>query len=158
MTQYEFYALLLAGMSFIVAGIALGWNIFRDCINRPKLKIDIFLANVYFPQGKLPDVISIHITNVGKQPINIKAHGFQMKDKTTAIFPEIMGAFDMKCLEPYGRLDVTASNEVLKELVKHAHKMRAFLVSDTSGKTWKSGRRCFNALKKNLTMQQDKQD
>lgn len=31
--------------SFIVSGIALGWNIYRDCIDRPKIRIKAYIAD-----------------------------------------------------------------------------------------------------------------
>lgn len=151
MTQFELYTLLLAGLSFLVAGIALGWNIFRDCVNRPKLKLNMFVADWYDShRGEMPQVISVSITNTGKQPIVVKAHGFPMKDKTTSVFPDIMHFFDLKRLEPYDRLDITIPHPVLKTLIEKSDNIKAFVVCDTVGRQWKLDRKEFNEFKKSL--------
>jgi hypothetical protein len=134
-----------------VAGFALGWNVFRDCVNRPKLKLNMFIANWYDSQkGELPQVISISITNTGKQPIVIKAYGFPMKDKTTSVFPDIMHFFNLKRLEPYDRIDITVPNPVLKTLIEKAPNITAFVVYDTVGREWKLGKKEFKEFKKSL--------
>jgi hypothetical protein len=157
MTQYELYALLIAALSFIIAGIALGWNIFRDCVDKPKLKLNMFIADWYDSQkGEMPQVISISITNTGKQPIVIKAHGFKMKDKTTAIFPDIMQFFNLKRLEPYDRLEVPVPNPVLKTLIEKSPNIKAFIVCDTTGRHWKLDRKEFKEFKKSLLAKRTK--
>lgn len=137
MTQYELYTLLVAGLSLFVAGIALGWNIFRDCIDRPKLKINIFIADVYITgKGNMPRVVSVNITNIGNKPIMIKGHGLYMKDKTQAFFPDIMGFFNKKKLEPYDFLDVTLPNEILRNFIEKSDQLHKFFIFDTTGRKW----------------------
>lgn len=152
--DYDLWAFIISFLSLIVAGIALGWNIFRDCVNKPKLKLNMFIADWYDPhRGEMPQVISVSITNTGKQPIVIKAHGFSMKDKTTSIFPELMHYFDQKRLEPYDRLDITFPHAILQTLVEKAENISAFLVCDTTGRKWKLDKKIFNEFKKNLLSQ-----
>jgi transposase len=47
--DYNLWAFIISFLSLVVAGIALGWNIFRDCIDKPKLKLNMFVANWYDP-------------------------------------------------------------------------------------------------------------
>jgi hypothetical protein len=149
--DYELWAFIIALLSLVVAGIALGWNIFRDFIDKPKLQLNIFVANWYDPnRGEMPQVISVTITNSGKQPIVIKGHGFPMKDKTTSIFPDVMHLFDRKRLEPYDRLDVTFSNAILETLTGKADNICAFFVFDTTGRQWKLNKKTFREFKQSL--------
>ena len=148
---YDLWALAISALSLVVAGIALGWNIFRDCIDRPKLKLNVFVANLVDSNGReLPQVISVTVTNVGRKAIVIKGHGFLMKDKTKLIFPEIMVLFDQKRLEPYDHLNLTLPNSVLLNLVEKADLIRAFFVYDTTGKWWKLGGKIFSQFKQSL--------
>lgn len=153
--DYNLWAFIISLLSLVVAGIALGWNIFRDCIDKPKLKLNMFVANWYDPhRGEMPQVVSVSITNAGKQPIVIKAHGFPMKDKTTSIFPDVMHFFDHKRLEPYDRLDITFPHAVLKTLIDKADNISAFVVSDTTGRQWKLDQKIFKEFKESLQAKQ----
>ncbi len=61
MTVYEFWGLLVSGLSLLIAGIALGWNIFRDAIDRPKLLLNLFVAEFWdnAMRNRQPDVVSV---------------------------------------------------------------------------------------------------
>jgi len=149
--NYELWAFIIALLSFFVAGIALGWNIFRDFIDRPKLKIRMWIANyVDSVRGEMPQVVSVTVTNKGKKPIMIKAHGFHMKDKTSFILRNEMHLFRGKRLEPYDFLDLTLPHETLLALIEKADQMKAFVVYDSTGKEWKVGKRNFKKFKKSL--------
>ena len=65
--NYDLWAIIIALFSLVMAAFALGWNIFRDCIDKPKLKLNLFVGNWYDPiRGEMPQVISVTVTNAGK--------------------------------------------------------------------------------------------
>lgn len=155
--DYELLAFMIALLSLVISGIALGWNIFRDCIDKPKLKLNMFVANWYDPnRGEMPQVISVTVTNTGRQPIVIKGHGFPLKDKTTSIFPDVMDFFDQKKLEPYDRLEITLPHPVLKTLIEKADDISAFIIYDTTGRQWKLASKTFKEFKKTLLAKKPK--
>lgn len=91
---------LISALSLMVAGIGLGWNIYRDCINKPKVKDNIYIAEYFLPgRGPQPQIVSVNVTNVGKQALIIKGNGFTAKDKKQFLFPEMMSLFNNKKLE-----------------------------------------------------------
>ena len=49
----------------VVAGVSLGWNIYRDCIDKGKLTVRAAIADIFIPNlGKQPKVLSVRVTNV----------------------------------------------------------------------------------------------
>ncbi len=63
--DYNLWAFIISFFSLVVAGIALGWNIFRDCIDKPKLKLNMFVANWYDPhRGEMPQVGYFHNSDI----------------------------------------------------------------------------------------------
>ncbi len=100
--NYNLYAVTIAGLSLLVAGIALGWNLFRDCIDKPRLKLTIHVAEIFIPgRGKQPNVVSVAITNTGRQDIVIKNHGFKSKSGAWILLPDAMALFNNKRLRDH---------------------------------------------------------
>jgi|GEM_PF-3078097 hypothetical protein len=142
---------VIASVSLLVSGISLGWNIFRDCVDKPKLKLNMYVAGEYDPvKGEMLEVISIIVTNVGKQPITIWGHCFYMKDKSKFLLRDAIHLFQRKKLEPYDVHSVTLPHENLLTLVEKADQIETFCVGDTSGKTWKVDREIFKEFQEDL--------
>ena len=121
-------------------------------MNKPSLKITIFIADVFIPRrGNQPQVVSISVTNTGKETIIVQSHGFYLRNNQRFLFPEAMRLFTNKKLEPYEYLDITLSNEILKTLIDKADQISQFVVLDTTGKKWKPKRKVMkkfiNSLK-----------
>ena len=72
---------IISVLSLFIAGVSLGWNIYRDYIDRGRLKVSAFIADVFIPDvGKQPKVMSVRVTNVGKQPITVDYNGPRKPD------------------------------------------------------------------------------
>jgi hypothetical protein len=152
MTVYEFWALAASGLSLLVAGIALGWNIFRDVIDRPKLALNLFVADVWDNnmKNKQPKVVSVAVTNVGKRPIVIHGFCFVLHNGNKLAFQNVEDMWSSKKLEPYDRFSSTLPNAALQSLIERSGDLRSFVVYDTSGRKWKLPRKTFNEFKQQL--------
>jgi hypothetical protein len=152
MTVYEFWALAASGLSLLVAGIALGWNIFRDVIDRPKLSLNLFVAEVWdnAMKNRQPDVVSVAVTNVGKRPIVMHGFCFVLQNGNKLAFQNVEDMWRSKKLEPYDRFGGTLPNLNLQSLIEKADDLKSFVVYDTSGQEWKVSRKIFNDFKKQL--------
>ena len=66
-----------------------------------------------------------------------------------------MNLFNNKKLEPYGFLDITLSNDMLKNLLEKRDQITRFFVFDTVGKEWKPNRKVMKefiaSLKEQVT-------
>jgi hypothetical protein len=58
-------ALLISVGSMLVAATSLGWNIYRDVIRKPKLRITLMVGAVIFSREKHSDRVVITVTNFG---------------------------------------------------------------------------------------------
>ena len=67
--------------SFIVSGIALGWNIYRDAIDRGKLQVRCYIGQVgQMGVGVIADNLLVwQVTNVGRQPVMVSQLGGRRK-------------------------------------------------------------------------------
>ena len=78
--KHETLAILISVFSIIMAALALGWNIYRDIILKPRLKvrlsIGMFMSEIY----KSPDKLTIEATNFG--PDKIKCVVVRIKNVT----------------------------------------------------------------------------
>ncbi|NGX35000.1 MAG: hypothetical protein K1060chlam1_01368 [Candidatus Anoxychlamydiales bacterium] len=83
----------------------------------------------------MPQVISVTIVNSGKKPIVVKGYGLLLKDKTIALFPNVMNLFNEKKLEPYKILDITLPHNILLNLIEKSEEIKASFY-DTVGKKW----------------------
>lgn len=62
---------ILAIYGTIVSTVALMWNIFRDSLDRPKVKLEAMIGQIY-PDHTDRDYLFLTITNVGRRPVLIK--------------------------------------------------------------------------------------
>ncbi len=77
MDEYEKFAILISILSIAIATLALGWNIYRDVILKPKLKVRFRISRIIHGEYKSPSKLSISATNFG--PGKIKCNGIDMK-------------------------------------------------------------------------------
>src|SRR5450756_1986834 len=62
----ETAAILISLFSIVIAGVALGWNVYRDVILKPKLRVRFSVANVVTPGvGRDGTFLNITGTNFG---------------------------------------------------------------------------------------------
>lgn len=148
-------AIIISSFSLLVAAFALGWTIYRDCIDKGKLKVYAYIADVYYENTeKAPQVFSVQVTNIGKKPIIINGHEFLHKDGKKSRFPDVMQEFSNKKLEPYEVLNVTMSNAILKTMIERADKFVGFAVYDTKGKRWSLKEKVFKEISASLKEKQ----
>jgi hypothetical protein len=58
-------ALLISLGSMLVAATSLGWNVYRDVIRKPKLRITLLVGGIIFSQEKHAERVVVTITNFG---------------------------------------------------------------------------------------------
>jgi hypothetical protein len=69
--------------SLLVSGVALGWNIYRDAIDRGKIRLSCYFGMIGRPGvGVVADNILVWTaTNVGRQPIMVSQIGGRRRKK-----------------------------------------------------------------------------
>lgn len=72
------WALLISLTSAAIAGCSLGWNIYRDIVLKPRLRVTVSVISVVTESGMAPDQnIMIKATNFG--PGKIKLQSIRMR-------------------------------------------------------------------------------
>lgn len=63
----EWIPIIIACLSFVLAGISLGWNIYRDVILKAKLKVSFHLASIVERgvKGPFPERLVVYVINMG---------------------------------------------------------------------------------------------
>ena len=69
MTDYEKFAILISIFAIVVSFLALGWNIYRDIIMKPRLKVRLKISFVKHGEYESESKISIDATNFGPNKI-----------------------------------------------------------------------------------------
>ncbi len=69
MSDYEQIAILISVCAIAVSFLALGWNIYRDIILKPRLKVKLQISFIKQGEYESPDKISIHAINFGPNKI-----------------------------------------------------------------------------------------
>jgi hypothetical protein len=145
--MYELTAIIVSIFAVLIAGIGLGWNIYRDYIDKPKLKINIALWTSSIAHQKSIQAI---VTNIGKQAIVISRCGFRKKDKTKYIYPETLNQTDNKKLTPHDSVRIVFSNESFIDLINNVNDLSTFIVSDTTGQEWSTEKKIMKEFLKDL--------
>jgi len=79
--KYDTISIWLATGGIILSSVAIGWNIFRDLINKGKLRVVCFIGYVT-ADPDTRDKLIYNITNIGKKPIIAdKVMGAYKKEK-----------------------------------------------------------------------------
>ena len=70
-------ALWMSGGSLVISGFALGWNVYRDAIDRGKLRVSCSVSQIaQVGVGVIePNVLAWSVTNVGRQPVLVTQIG-----------------------------------------------------------------------------------
>lgn len=69
MSDYEKLAILLSIFAIATSFLALGWNIYRDIILKPRLKVRLKISFIMHGEYESPSKISIDATNFGPNKI-----------------------------------------------------------------------------------------
>ncbi len=69
MTDYEKLAILISIFAIATSFLALGWNIYRDVVLKPRLKVRLSLSFIIQAEYQSPSKISIEATNFGPNKI-----------------------------------------------------------------------------------------
>ena len=66
-------AIILSSISVGIAGLSLGWNIYRDVVLKPRLKVKFAVRKRFTPDiNQMSKFISISATNLGDRPTTIQ--------------------------------------------------------------------------------------
>ena len=66
-------AIILSSVSAGIAGLSLGWNIYRDVVLKPRLKVKFAVRKLFTPGiNQMSKFISISATNLGDRPTTIQ--------------------------------------------------------------------------------------
>ena len=69
MSEYEKLAIVISIFALVTSFLALGWNIYRDVILKPRLKVRLMLSFIAHGEYESPTKISITATNFGPNKI-----------------------------------------------------------------------------------------
>jgi hypothetical protein len=69
MSDYEKLAIIFSSISISISFLVLGWNIYRDVILKPRLKVSLQLSFIMHDDYESPTKISITATNFGPNKI-----------------------------------------------------------------------------------------
>lgn len=69
MSDYEKIAILLSTFSISISFLVLGWNIYRDVILKPRLKVRLQLSFIKHGEYESPTKIAITATNFGPSKV-----------------------------------------------------------------------------------------
>ena len=143
LTKAEIITLFLASGGLILSSLAIGWNIFRDVLDKGKLKISCFVG-IYTGDPNGGKKIVCNITNIGRKPIT--ATKFMIAYKREKIItlkrwyrscpPAFVVPRELpKTLEPTEYIVEMANITPEDKIIKH------LCVIDTIGKYYKSNRK-----------------
>lgn len=80
-------AIIVSVISAIIAGLSLGWNIYRDLVLKPRLKIKFAIKKLFTPGiEQMSKYISISATNFGKASITIEKIRLKSLKKELLVF------------------------------------------------------------------------
>lgn len=66
-------AVIVSSVSAVIAGLSLGWNVYRDVILKPRLKVRFAIRKRFTPGiNQMSKFISISATNLGTRPTRIE--------------------------------------------------------------------------------------
>ena len=66
-------AIIVSSISVGIAGLSLGWNIYRDVVLKPRLKVKFAVRKLFTPGiNQMSKFISISATNLGTHPTRIE--------------------------------------------------------------------------------------
>lgn len=71
--ELEVIALAFSALSVFVAALSLGWNIYRDIIVKPRMKVRFSVSALYHPTFIESTKLSIEATNLGPGKIKVKS-------------------------------------------------------------------------------------
>jgi hypothetical protein len=149
---------LVAFYGAVLSSIGLGWNVYRDLLDRPRLRVSMAIRRMAkSPDGKVyqvqPDLpvegaseqlfLVANVTNVGRRPVKWMGWGGRWHKKEPGgrafiiqpiSLPIMLNEGD-SCSEFTGDLKAAGSN--VKEL----------FVYDSTGKNWYLSRRALRKLK-----------
>lgn len=95
MSDYEKIAIILSIFSISISFLVLGWNIYRDIILKPRLKVRLELSFIKHGDYESPTKISITATNFGPNKIICTGIGAKIAPLWRRFFRKVKYAFIM---------------------------------------------------------------
>jgi len=89
MSDYEKIAIILSTFSISISFLVLGWNIYRDIILKPRLKVRLKLSVIKHGDYESPTKISITATNFGPNKVICTGIGAKIAPLWTRILRKV---------------------------------------------------------------------
>ncbi len=131
----------LAIYGTIVSTVALVWNIFRDSLDDPKVKLEAMVGKIY-PDHIDRDYLFLTITNVGRRSVLIKGW-YALKKKTS---PKPHGMMVVTQGLPRLHKKAESHNEYCTDLTILEKELDKLFVSDSAGREWRLPNRRLKRL------------
>lgn len=69
----KFIPIIISILSFLVAAFSLGWNVYRDVLLKPKLRVSFYLTNlVSVDAGNVENKITLSAVNMGPGSLSLQ--------------------------------------------------------------------------------------
>lgn len=148
----------LAAYGAILASVGFGWNLYRDLLDRPRLKLSAHVRRLVQMQGGqwyavMPDMpvegaseklfVVISVTNIGRRPVQLMGWGgsYGKPVKGRKYFTVIPHALPRMLAEGQSH------DEYTDELRPADENVKRLLIRDATGENWYLSWRAMNKLK-----------
>jgi len=98
----------IAVLSFLISGVAIGWNIYRDCIDKPKIKVKAYVVEVFSPEELRPEDVLVEMLKINP-------------DQADFINPEALNDWANKLNQPYKGFYIEVINIGKKPIIINSH-------------------------------------
>jgi hypothetical protein len=149
---------LLAFYGAVLSSFGFGWNVYRDLLDRPRLKVSMAIRRiVQSPDGKWyqvqPDLpvegaseqlfLVVNVSNIGRRPVKWMGWGgkWHKREPTGGAF--IIQPVALPAILKEG----DSSSEFTPELKAASANVKQLFIYDSTGKNWYLSRRALKKLK-----------
>ena len=148
----ENITLIIAMWGAVVSTFVAGCVFFRDFIHRGKLKIECCLSVTCNMRRELEHFISIKVTNIGKEQINVTGNEISLTKRENLAHRKLLSNLPKKL---YPSDFITSMIPLLDIDKKIIQRMQSVIVTDSFGKKW--NKKIDKALKRQFESFLDKE-
>ncbi|TAN40727.1 MAG: hypothetical protein EPN22_17050 [Nitrospirae bacterium] len=132
---------ILAIWGAVVSSFAVGWQFFRDIIQRGRLRVSCYIGELIGDPGGIDptDYLVYNVTNIGKEPVMLTHIGGEMKEKD----------FMVKTRQPLPRMLQPGEYtlEFTHDLSVLGPELKRLTAIDSIGRVWKVPKKQVKKLK-----------
>jgi len=120
----------------VLSTIAIVWNIIKDILNKPRLKVQAGIGFItYRDETKPTKIYNFEAVNLGKRPITLTSSGIKIEGENSITFIDNTNL--PKRLEEGNKISFFRKTDEFYNEIKE-HQLRYLWFKDTTGKTYKS--------------------